>query len=232
MIRHIPVGDDRRPPVSVAHGCDRRRERERGQSQARDGGTASVSQGARPRRPAARLLPSNGYDSSVMSRLLAPAALVLAALASGCGDEPPPSGKAVAAEREWKRLVVLVDGKRSTWAVDVPVAAGWTEMTFKGHPGVATITRPFAKGCELFLQVVVVGSSAGAPEVGPPRSRIGVERVDRTVVVETPSGEQHFDVATHVARPRASSSAAGRRAWAASRWRSSHRVRRRAMCPP
>lgn len=135
-----------------------------------------------------------------MSRLLAPAALVLAALASGCGDEPPPSGKAVAAEREWKRLVVLVDGKRSTWAVDVPVAAGWTEMTFKGHPGVATITRPFAKGCELFLQVVVVGSSAGAPEVGPPRSRIGVERVDRTVVVETPSGEQHFDVATHVAK--------------------------------
>jgi len=136
----------------------------------------------------------------VISRLLAPAALVLSALVSGCGKEPQPSGKAVPEEREWKRLVVLVDGKRSSWTVDVPVAAGWTATTFKGYPGVATITRPFAKGCELFLQVVVVGSADGAPEVVPPRSRSGVERGDRTVVVETPSGRQHFDVGTHVAK--------------------------------
>ena len=136
----------------------------------------------------------------MISRLLAPATLVFAVLASGCGNEPQPSGKGVAAEHEWTRLVVLVDGKRSAWTVDVPVAAGWTATTFKGYPGVATITRPFANGCELFLQVMVVGSADGAPEVGPPRSRSGVERGERTVVVETPSGKQHFDVGTHVTK--------------------------------
>jgi hypothetical protein len=143
-----------------------------------------------------------GQVESVTSRRLPPAALVLAALASGCGGQPQPSGEAVAAKREWQRLAVVVDGqpRASAWAVDVPVAAGWKATTVKDFPGMATITRPFAKGCELFLQVTVVGSSDGVPDVGRPKRRRGIERGERSAVVATPSGERHFDVTTRVAK--------------------------------
>jgi len=50
-------------------------------------------------------------------------------------------------------LPVYTDREPSPWTFVVPVPSGWTPVTEPGSP-VAALTRRYARGCELFVQVL------------------------------------------------------------------------------